>query len=152
MASFTFTFAPVYPTKAWTEPDVLYLRNPYLDRSVPISDPPSLANKEYFEIPNRLNMRNSTLPSPRYTVFRLHEQVNVGLVPNGSASPPPDGALSGRLFGAWFAESPNGIAGWNSVPGFSAIQFFIPVHLGAYLAVFERDGGGRIAWHFMVEP
>lgn len=138
MANFSLSFTPVLINatgNAWVDP-VATLPNPY--GGAPLA------------IPSRQNARYG-LPH-RYTRFLVNQEVRVFLTPTGGGPiAPPDSALGGNLFLAWFAEVPTGMISWNSVPGQSATQFFTPVVVGGYCAVFMRSLGGGIVFHFTVE-
>jgi hypothetical protein len=152
MANFSFTYTPAVidaSGNAWIDPPSV-LPNPYFNAGAPAAPPATLSNTPTLPIPSRQNA-NRGLPH-RYTRFLFGQDIRVFLTPDGGGPiAPPDSALGGMLFQAWFAEVPNGMYTWNSVPGQSATQWFSPAVKGAYCAVLSRAGGGGIVWHFMVE-
>lgn len=139
MANFELVFSPVrfdVTGNAWVDPATAL---------------PNAHGGGSFAIPTRQNAR-SGLPH-RYTRFLLGDVVTVQLhvLYSGSMTLLPDALLGGNLFQAWFVEVPHGMFTWNSVAGMSAQQWFEPVVVGAYCAMFSRANGGGILFHFMVE-
>lgn len=135
MANFEMTASPLAPNasgNAWV-------------------DPPSTLVNAYgsLAIPTRQNTKQG-LPH-RYMRFLYGSTITVQLNPTGTSDIVPDTSLGGKLFLASFVEVPTGIYSWSAAPGYSSYQWFMPLVRGAFCALFTRDGGGGIVWHFMVE-
>jgi hypothetical protein len=153
MANFYFTATPQLVSangNPWVDP-VTALPNPYYNPLAPPT-PPALDNQPTFQISSRQNAVNG-IPH-RYNKFKRNVQINVLLNPLGTTGLVLDATLGSNLFQASFAENPLGMFAWSSVLGASAFQFFMPTVVGNYCAVFGRTNsvGGRIIWHFSVEP
>jgi hypothetical protein len=65
---------------------------------------------------------------------------------------PLDGALGGRLFYGWFAETASGSPpAVTSPPGQSSVRRFTPTAFGHYTYVLRRAGGGGVILHIECE-
>lgn len=97
--------------------------------------------------PSRLNP-DTNYPHT-YRVAAVPSEVPVPVVIEATVNGvdhPPDSALDGRLFLAYFAECPSWPApSITQAPGESSTMTFTPSEPGHYLLVVRRDAGGAVA-------
>jgi len=72
---------------------------------------------------------------------------------DGGSEAALDAALDGRLFSAWWVESPiDGGAAIHALPARSSVQRFTVSRVGHYTLAIRRDGGGKVLLHFDCDP
>lgn len=83
----------------------------------------------------------------------VHRPFQVWAKPDGGAAGDPDTALGGRLFVAWFVESPELPLGPNYSVGYTSRLYYTPHLVGHFVLVVRRDRGGGVVLHVdVVDP
>ncbi|HET9932987.1 MAG TPA: hypothetical protein VFQ35_19925 [Polyangiaceae bacterium] len=111
-----------------------------------------------------LNMQHPDRPS-RVTAIQgrqrfawqatVNRPFQVWCQPDGGVAGCPDSALGGRLFDAWFAESPELPLGPNYSVGYTSRLYYTPHLAGHYVLVVRRNdgrGGGVVLHIDVVDP
>lgn len=114
-------------------------------KTVAWKDPPSLSR------PSRVT---TTLGRSRFAwQVQVNTQFQVWARPDGGAAGDPDTVLGGRLFTAWFAESPELPVSPSYSVGYSGRIYFTPTLIGHIVLVVRRKDGGAVVLHIdCVDP
>jgi hypothetical protein len=115
------------------------------------------ANQQFalrLQNPDRPSRVTSIQARPRFAwQATLNRTFQVWCQPDSGVAGAPDSALGGRLFDAWFTESPELPLGPNYSVGYTSRLYYTPHLVGHFVLVVRRKDGGGVVLHIdVVDP
>lgn len=145
----------VFRTVSWTDPAV---PNAAVAAAGGLTAWNALNEAQQFALrlqhPDRAARVTSIQARPRFAwQATLHRPFQVWCQPDGGVAGAADTALGGRLFDAWFAESPELPLGPNYSVGYTSRIYYTPHLVGHFVLVVRRKDGGGVVLHIdVVDP